>query len=149
MARTKNTAHRSSGGKAPHNHFIRRAAPTHAAKHLRYRSGSVKKPHHYCPGTVALHEIQKYQKSTDLLIRKASFPFQRLVREICMHLRGIPISLHFQSTSMLALQEAAKAYLIGLIEDTNLYAMHAKQVKISPRDMKLAQHIRGEDRKSE
>ena len=144
MTRTKNTACRSSGGKAPCNHLTTRAAHTHAAKHLRYRSGGVKKPHCYCPGTVALCEIQKYQKSTDLLIRKA--PFQRLVREICTHMPGVLSTLRFQSTSMLALQEAAKAYLIGLFEDTNLCAMHTKHVTISPKDMMLAQRIRGEDR---
>jgi histone H3 len=75
----------------------------------------VKKPHHYRPaGTVALHEIRKYQKSTKLLIRKA--PFQRLVRQICQHFKS---DLRMQSTALLALQEAMEAYLISLFEDTN------------------------------
>jgi histone H3 len=88
--------------------------------------------------------MQKYQKVTDLLIRKA--PFKRLVREICMNMPNISGKLRFQSTSMLALQEAAEAYLIGLFEDKNLCAMHAKRVTINEKDMMLAQHIRGEKR---
>jgi len=91
------------------------------------------------PGTVALREIRRYQKSTDLLIRKA--PFQKLVREIAQDLKS---DLRFQSTAVLALQEASEAYLIGLLEDTNLCAIHAKRVTIMPRDMLLARRIRGE-----
>ncbi|KAH8267365.1 hypothetical protein KR026_001062 [Drosophila bipectinata] len=71
MARTKQTARKSTGGKAP-----RKQLATKAAR----KTGGVKKPHRYRPGTVALREIRRYQKSTELLIRK--LPFQRLVREI-------------------------------------------------------------------
>eukprot|EP00808_Paulinella_micropora_P021892 g44753.t1 len=98
-----------------------------------------KKPHRYRPGTVALREIRKYQKSTDLLVRK--LPFQRLVREIAQEFKD---DLRFQSTSILALQEATEAYLVGLFEDTNLCAIHAKRVTIMPKDMQLARRIRGE-----
>ena len=91
------------------------------------------------PGTVALREIRKYQKSTDLLIRK--LPFQRLVREIAEDFKG---NLRFQSTAMLALQEAAEAHLVMLFEDTNLCCIHAKRVTISVKDMQLARRIRGE-----
>lgn len=114
------------------------------------------------PGTVALREIRKYQKSTELvrginddnydplpkysplaeclqLIRK--LPFQRLVREIAQDFKN---DLRFQSTAILALQEAAEAYLVGLFEDTNLCAIHAKRVTIMPRDIQLARRIRGE-----
>lgn len=101
--------------------------------------GGVKKPHRYRPGTVALREIRKYQKSTDTLIRK--LPFQRLVREISQDFKA---DMRWQSTAMLALQEAAEAYLIGLFEDTNLCAIHAKRVTIMPKDMQLARRIRGE-----
>lgn len=73
--------------------------------------GGVKKPRRYRPGTVALREIRKYQKSTDLLIRKA--PFQRLVREIAQEYKS---ELRFQSSAIMALQEAAEAYLVGLFE---------------------------------
>ena len=99
----------------------------------------VKKPHRYRPGTVALREIRKYQKSTELLIRK--LPFQRLVREIAQDFKT---DLRFQSTAILALQEAAEAYLVGLFEDTNLCAIHAKRVTIMPKDIQLARRIRGE-----
>jgi histone H3 len=88
---------------------------------------------------VALREIRRYQKSTDLLIRK--LPFQRLVREIAQDVRQ---DLRFQSTAILALQEASEAYLVSLFEDVNLIAMHAKRVTIFAKDMQLARRIRGE-----
>mmetsp|Transcript_3752 Transcript_3752/g.14711 ORF Transcript_3752/g.14711 Transcript_3752/m.14711 type:complete len:198 (-) Transcript_3752:27-620(-) len=116
MARTKQTARKSTGGKAP-----RKQLATKAARKSAPTTGGVKKPHRYRPGTVALREIRKYQKSTELLIRK--LPFQRLVREIAQDFKS---DLRFQSTAILALQEAAEAYLVGLFEDTNLCAIHAK-----------------------
>ena len=79
-------------------------------------------------GTVALREIRRYQKSTELLIRK--LPFQRLVREIAQDFKT---DLRFQSSAVLALQEASEAYLVGLFEDTNLCAIHAKRVTIMPK----------------
>ena len=103
--------------------------------------GGVKKPQRYRPGTVALREIHCFQKTTELVIRKA--PFQRLVREITQKLNPGK-DLRFQSLSILALQEASEAYLIGMLEDTNLAAMHAKRVTIMPRDMILARRIHGE-----
>ena len=99
-----------------------------------------KKPRRYRPGTVALREIQCYQKSTELLIRK--LPFQRLVREIAQDLGKM--SIHFQSGAIIALQEASEAYLVGLLEDSNLCAIHAKRVTIMPKDIQLACRIRGE-----
>jgi histone H3 len=72
----------------------------------------MKKPHRHSPGTVAIHEIRKYQKNTDLLIRKA--PFQRLVKEIAYELKS---DLQMQSTALLALHEALEAYLVCLFED--------------------------------
>ena len=99
----------------------------------------VRKPHRYRPGALALREIRKYQKSTDLLIRK--LPFQRLVREIAQDFKT---DLRFQSSAVMALQEASEAYLVGLFEDTNLCAIHAKRVTIMPKDIQLARRIRGE-----
>jgi histone H3/H4 len=90
-------------------------------------------------GTVALREIRRYQKSTELLIRK--LPFQRLVREIAQDFKT---NLRFQSSAIACLQEAAEAYLVGLFEDTNLCAIHAKRVTIFPKDIQLARRIRGE-----
>ena len=101
--------------------------------------GGVKKPHRYRPGTVALQEIQHYQKSTELLIRK--MPFQRLVREIAQDLKSY---LRFQSGAILALQEASEAYLVGLFEDSNLCAIHAMRVTIMTKDIQLARCIQGE-----
>ena len=99
-----------------------------------------KKPRRYQPGTVALREIQHYQKSTKLLIRK--LPFQRLVREIAQDFGKM--SIRFQSGAIIALQEALEAYLVGLLEDSNLCAIHAKRVTIMPKDIQLARRIRGE-----
>ena len=88
---------------------------------------------------MALHEIRHYQKSSALLIRK--LPFQRLVREIAQDFKT---DLHFQAVAILCLQEVAEAYLVGLFEDMNLCAIHAKRVTITPRDLQLARRIRGE-----
>ena len=90
--------------------------------------GGVKKPHRYRPGTVAIREIHKYQKNTDLLIRKA--PFQRLVKEIATNFKS---DLRMQSTAVLALQEASEAYLVHLFEDSNECAIHAKGIAIMPK----------------
>ena len=86
-----------------------------------------------------LHSFFRYQKSTELLIRK--LPFQRLVREIAQDFKT---DLRFQSSAVMALQEASEAYLVGLFEDTNLCAIHAKRVTIMPKDIQLARRIRGE-----
>ena len=134
MARTKQTARKSTGGKAP-----RKQLATKAARKSAPTSGGVKKPHRFRPGTVALREIRRYQKSTDLLLRKA--PFQRLIREIA---NDVKTDLRFQSTAILALQEATEAYMVSLFEDTNLCAIHAKRVTIMPKDIQLARRLRGE-----
>jgi histone H3 len=136
MAKTKQTARKSTGGKAPRIHLA-----TIAACNLARSFGGVKKPHRWRPGTVALCEIRKYQKNMDLLMRKA--PFQHLVREIACDIKS---DLQMQSTALLALQEAAEAYLVGLFNNTNECALHAKRVTIMPKDMQLARHIRGEKR---
>ena len=101
--------------------------------------GGVKKPHRYRPWTVALREIRRYQKSTELLIRK--LPFQCLVREIAQDFKT---ELRFQLAAIMALQEASEAYLVGLFKDSNLCAIHAKRVTIMPKDIQLARRICGE-----
>lgn len=88
---------------------------------------------------MALREIRRYQKSTELLLRK--LPFQRLVREITHDVRRC---FRFQSAALAALQEAAEAYLVALLEDTNLCAVHAGRVTVQVRDMQLARKLRGE-----
>ncbi|XP_068204083.1 histone H3.2-like [Palaemon carinicauda] len=124
MARTKQIACKSTGGKAPRNQLATMAAHKSAPA-----TGGVKRPHPYRPGTVTIRDIHLYQKSAELLIRK--FPFQHLVREI-------------QSSAVMALQEASEAYLFGLFEDTNLCTIHNKRVTIILKDIQLARHIRGE-----
>ncbi|CEL95735.1 unnamed protein product [Vitrella brassicaformis CCMP3155] len=135
MARTKQTARKSTGGKAPRNQL--------ASKYLKSApvSGGVKKPHRYRPGTVALREIRKHQKSTELLLRK--LPFQRLVKELAQDFKT---DLRFQSQAVLALQEASEAHMVGLLEDSNLCAIHAKRVTVMPKDIQLAKRIRGENK---
>lgn len=134
MARTKQTARKSTGSKVP-----RKQLASKAARKTAPATGGIKKPHRFRPGTVALREIRRYQKSTDLLIRK--LPFQRLVREIA---HDVKAELRFQSSAVLALQEASEAYLVGLFEDTNLCAIHARRVTIMTKDIQLARRIRGE-----
>eukprot|EP00961_Rhodomonas_salina_P282851 3822589-Rhodomonas_salina.3 len=135
MPRVKQTARRITGGRAPN----RQLAVQAAQKCVDATGGTVKKPHRFRPGTVALREIRRYQKSTELLIRK--LPFQRLVREVAQDFKK---DLRFQSHAIAALQEAAEAYLTALFADTNLCAIHARRVTIMPKDMQLARRIRGE-----
>jgi histone H3 len=104
MARTKQTARKSTGGKAP-----RKQLATKSARNAAPNAGGVRKPHRYRPGTVALREIRRYQKSTELLLRK--LPFQRLVREIAQDFKS---DLRFQSTAVLALQEVSVWYFYVL-----------------------------------
>jgi histone H3 len=128
MARTKQTARKSTGGKAPRKQLASKAARKSAPAYVplpsdkdhanRSRSGGVKKPHRYRPGTVALREIRRYQKSTELLIRK--LPFQRLVREIAQDFKT---DLRFQSSAIGALQEAVEAYLVSLFEGICAYVV--------------------------
>jgi histone H3 len=121
MARTK-TVHRSNVGSKKVGGKSRSKA---AAKKSVAKTGGIKKPHRFRPGTVAVREIRKLQKSTDLLIRK--LPFQRLVRELASEVKS---GVRFQSSAIMALQEASEAYLVGLFEDTNLCAVHANRVTI-------------------
>ena len=135
MARIKQTARKqvSSSAKVPRKRAAKAARKTAPAL------GGIKKPHRFRPGTVAIREIKKYQKSTELLIKKLQF--QRIVREIAQDYNS---GLRFQISAVSALQEATENYIISLFEDTNLCAIHAKRVTIMPKDMKLAKRIRGE-----
>jgi histone H3 len=143
MARTKQTARKQTGGKAPRGKGGKTAAAAAAATRPR-------KPHRFRPGTVALREIRKYQRETGLLLRKG--PFARLVREIVVEIDhnkppmyGKQTTFRFQSSALTALQEAAEAYLIGLFEDANICAVHANRVTIMIKDMTLARVLRKED----
>lgn len=132
MTRSKSRARKM----VPRNGGTMKANTTENAKNAR---ATGKPRYRYRPGTVALREIRKFQKSTDLLVRK--LPFQRLVREIS---RQSGKDLRWQSSAIQALQEASEAYLVGLFEDTNLAAIHAHRVTIMPKDMHLARRIRGD-----
>ncbi len=96
----------------------------------------IKNKHKFRPGTVALREIRKYQKCTELLIRK--MPFQRLVRKIAEEYAQ---GYRFQSMAIAALQESAESYLTRLFENSNLCAIHARRVTVMPKDMQLAARI--------
>jgi histone H3 len=88
---------------------------------------------------VALREIRRYQKTSDLLLRK--LPFSRLVREVAQDFKS---DIRFQSQTLLAAQEASEQYLTAIFEDSNLCAIHAKRVTIFPKDIQLTRRIRGE-----
>lgn len=158
MARTKQTARKSTCGKAPRKLLV---FPNDVDPLLLTKESVKKSPlvgkfpkkrtiakktlnilkikRRRKPGAIALREIRQYQNSTCLLIRK--LPFQRLVREIAQSLKE---DLRIQHSALNAIQEASEQFLIGLFEDTNLCAIHAKRVTISAKDMQLASRIRGD-----
>ena len=132
------------GGKQPRRFLVSKML----RKGIR-STGGIKKPHRYRPSIVVLREIRRYQSSTENLIKHT--PFQRLIREISQEYRICPdgpgtpsVQVRFQSTAIAALQEAAENYIVGLFEDVNLLAIHARRVTIMPRDIRLALRIRGD-----
>jgi histone H3 len=144
MARTKQTARKSTMGKAPRKHHPPAPAPDHGhgkgkgVKHL-VKSGrveKVRKPHRFRPGTVALREIRKYQKTTDILIRKK--PFNRLVREISTSMVD---DMRYTGAAIEALQAAAEQYIVEQMQDGNDAAIHARRITIMPKDMQVARRI--------
>lgn len=138
MARNKNIKYQEPGKPASQRF-------TKNKKKNAPSEGGLKKARRFKPGTVALREVKRYQKSTELLLLRA--PFQRFVKEIC---RGIDPDIRFQSQALLALQESAESYLVGLFEDSNLCAQHANRITVMKKDLDLARRIRGErDLKSE
>ena len=125
-----------TGGKAPKRKSLR-------TKYSKYGNapwlrGGLKKPMRFRPGTVTLKQIRKYQKSTEFLIRK--IPFQRLLREIAQNFKP---GLRFQSTAILALQEAAEDYLVKMFEQVNICAIHAGRTTIQVKDIDLWRRIKG------
>ncbi|XP_062948656.1 histone H3.1t-like [Cynocephalus volans] len=126
MDHSKQAVWKSNGGTAP-----RKQLAGKGARKSPPATSGVMKPYRYRPGSVALREIRRYQKSSDLLVRK--LPFQRLMREVA---QGFKTDLRFQMSAMMALQEACESYLVGLFAD-------AKRVTIRPKDMQLARRLRG------
>ena len=121
---------RSMAGKKGRSPMKKTAPAAGGRKKIRYR-----------PGTVALREIRRYQKTTSNLLPRAAF--QRVVRGVA---RGFDSDLRFASQALVALQEAAEAYLVGIFEDANMCALHANRVTIMRKDMDLARRIRGDIR---
>jgi len=159
------TARKSTGGREPSqrqhgggedDEYDEDSGAPRAGPSSRQRRGSAPshdapaKKRRYRPGTVALREIRRYQKSTDLLLRK--LPFARVVRDIALDMitdagqEYGDAGLRWQSSAILALQEASEAFLVHLFEDANLCAIHAKRVTIMTRDIHLARRIRGQYR---
>jgi histone H3 len=143
MARQKQTARKASG--APTKQLRKGGSGGKSGKGGSEGSGGsggtptggVKKPHRYRPGTVALREIRKYQKSTDMLLRK--LPFQRLMREVAQQFKT---DLRFEKGAAKVLQSAAEEYLVSVFSDSNLNSIHAGRVTILAKDMDLATKIR-------
>jgi len=130
----KHVARKSTGGQPETSGKRGRpASPTKAA--AKQQGGAKKKK--LDPGTKALLEIRKYQKSTNLLIPK--LPFSRVVREICQEI--CYSDMRFQTVALAALQEAAEAYLVTLFEDANMCAIHGKRVTIMQKDLLLVGRI--------
>lgn len=129
------------GGKRIPQHLLQASK-----KHAPVGAG-VKKKRRHKPGTVALREIRRYQKTTELLIRKT--PFKRLCKELIgeivqYQMSEFPNGCNMGNDASAALQEAAEAYLISLFEDSNLEAIHGKRITIAPKDMQISRRLRRE-----
>ena len=132
------------GGKQPRKHLLHKVL-----RRNKSLTRGVKKPNRYCPGLLALREIRRYQQSTECLIKRT--PFNKLIKEIsqqyrvCPYCPGMPsVQVRFQSTALAALQEAAENFIVGLFEDMNLLAGHARRVTVMPQDIRLALRIQGD-----
>jgi histone H3 len=134
MAHVKLTAQKSTGENPPHFHLATKAAQQSAQKPI-----AVRKPHRWRPGKVAARETHKFQKTTNLLIRKA--PFQHVVHNIALNFGKS--NLQIQSTAVPVLQEDAEYFMVNVFNDTNLCAAHGKHVTIQVKDLVLACHIQG------
>lgn len=141
MPRTKQTFRTASGGKAPRKTVASKApskAPKKTIRKVPKAKGgdvhvSIKQTRpRFRPGTVALRDIRKYQRSTELILRR--LPFQRLVRHCVQEWKS---DARFQAAALLALQEAAETYIVKLYEDMNQLAVHAKRVTILEKDFYL------------
>ena len=146
MARTKQTARKCTAGKAPRFQLATKSARESQRKELMKKI----KPYKYRPGTVSLREIRRIQKTTDTLIPKISFG--RVAKEVAQdmaeeihkdHGQLSKDNVRFQTTGLAAVHEAAEAFIVNQMEETNLCAIHAKRVTIQPKDMDLALKIGG------
>ncbi|KAH9411696.1 core histone H2A/H2B/H3/H4 [Ordospora pajunii] len=130
MSRTKQTASKALGGKAPRKGITMKSVPSLSSQAALPRRTRFK------AGALALKEIRKYQKSTDLLIRKR--PFQRMMRELCKGNEG----MRFQGSAVVAFQEAVENFLTNLVEDAYRCVLHARRVTLMPKDICLVYKIK-------
>ena len=142
MARTKNISLGGTSTKIPRKNVFKRPvkAPRHKGSVARKTASEMVgvKRRRARPGQHAMQEIRSLQKSTGVLLRKA--PFIRLVRQITHSMND---TMRFQAESLNALIEGTEAYVISLLGDTNLAAIHAHRVTVMPKDMRLVLRIRG------
>nr|QEL13114.1 CENH3.1 [Cicerbita alpina] len=143
MARTKQTAKRSWGKRKSAGASTSTSTST-PRKSLRKDPGGSgtgerrkQKPHRFKPGTQALREIRRLQKTVNLLIPAA--PFIRTVKEISNYIA--PEVTRWQAEALQALQEAAEDYLVQLFEDSMLCSIHAKRVTLMKKDLELARRL--------
>ena len=131
----KENVERVKGMKEVREKFVKRGVEKEASKEKKKEgvTGRLKR------GIHTLREIQKYQSCTELLIPQ--LPFKRVVKDIIQNIRG---DLQFQTTAIMAIQEAGEAFLVGLLEQANLCALHAKHATIMPRDIQLVRCIWGD-----
>ena len=134
----------TKGGKQPQKHLLHKLI-----RQNKSTTGGIKKPHRYHLGLLALREICQYQQSTECLTKRTLF--NKLIKEISQEYRVCPeglrtpsVQVRFQWTALAALQEAAENFLVGLFEDVNLLAVHAKRVTVMPHDIRLALRRRGD-----
>lgn len=125
MPKAKNTASKIDSKAKKGRPSSKKTGPAKGGVKATASQDGEKKKIRFRPGTVAMREIKRYQKSTQLLLPRASF--QRVVRSICAE---IDHDLRFQAQALMALQEATEAYLVGIFEDANLCCIHAKRVTI-------------------
>ena len=132
MARTKLVAKKASSER-----ILKKKLEKDCEQRVRAECPRSSKDGRLHPGVKAMHEVMHYQNTTELLIQKVSF--QRVVRELC---ETIHSDIRFESQALLALQEAAESYLVGLFEDANLCTAHAKRIIVRPQDIQLSRRIR-------
>nr|AJF96734.1 CENH3 [Lepidium oleraceum] len=124
-------------------------SPATTSKKVSKRTGKVmpqsskKKTYRYKPGTVALREIRHFQKSTHFLIPAAAF-----IREVrCITQAVAPPQIsRWTAEALVALQEAAEDYVVGLLSDSMLCAIHARRVTLMRKDFELARRLGGKGR---
>ena len=118
----------------------KRGAATGGVKGMDH-DGEEKKKKRNRPGTVALREIKKYQKMEDKRLC-AKAPLLRRVRDV---MKEHDPEMRVSSVALEAVHEAVEAYMVNMLEDANLCAIHAKRQTLMKKDVSLAMRIRGDE----